>query len=106
MRLRIVLPKVNPEAITVPTRCAFADEYSLHHNGNDTMLPRWLAEGFWYLSTFVRDHTSHPAWEHTIAREPGYFAHAYARLDALASWFFSGEYPWIDEEEGWAYKNV
>jgi hypothetical protein len=24
MRLRIVLPKVNPEAITVPTRCASA----------------------------------------------------------------------------------
>ena len=24
MRLRIVLPKVNPEAITVPTRCAYA----------------------------------------------------------------------------------
>ncbi len=23
MRLRIVLPKVNPEAITVPTRCAY-----------------------------------------------------------------------------------
>jgi hypothetical protein len=25
MRLRIVLPKVNPEAITVPTRCSDAD---------------------------------------------------------------------------------
>lgn len=25
MRLRIVLPKVNPEAMTVPTRCAYAD---------------------------------------------------------------------------------
>ena len=24
MRLRIVLPKVNPEAITVPTRCVYA----------------------------------------------------------------------------------
>ncbi len=24
MRLRIVLPKVNPEAIEVPTRCAYA----------------------------------------------------------------------------------
>ncbi len=24
MRLRIVLPKVKPEAITVPTRCAYA----------------------------------------------------------------------------------
>ena len=24
MRLRIILPKVNPEAITVPTRCVYA----------------------------------------------------------------------------------
>ena len=24
MRLRILLPKVNPQAITVPTRCAYA----------------------------------------------------------------------------------
>jgi hypothetical protein len=24
MRLRIMLPKVNPEAITVPSRCAYA----------------------------------------------------------------------------------
>ena len=24
MRLRILLPKVNPEAITVPTRCVYA----------------------------------------------------------------------------------
>ena len=84
----------------------FADEYYPHHNGNDTMLPRWLAEGFWCLSTWVRDHTSHPAWEKTIAQEPEYFSHAYNRLDELASWFFSGECPWIDEEKGWAYRNV
>jgi hypothetical protein len=25
MRLRIVLPKVNPQAITVPTRCVYPD---------------------------------------------------------------------------------
>lgn len=84
----------------------FADEYYLHHNGDDTMLPRWLADGFWYLSTFVRGHTSHPAWEKTIAQEPEYFSHAYDRLDDLASWFFGGECPWIDEEKGWAYKNI
>jgi hypothetical protein len=84
----------------------FADEYYPHHNGNDTMLPRWLADGFWYLSTFVRGHTSHPAWEKIVAQEPEYFSHAYERLDDLASWFFSGECPWIDEEKGWAYKNV
>jgi hypothetical protein len=84
----------------------FADEYYLHKNEDDTMLPRWLADGFWYLSTFVRDHTSHPAWEQTIACEPEYFSHAYTRLDDLASWFFSGCCPWIDEEKGWTYKSI
>lgn len=84
----------------------FADEYYPYHNGNDTMLPRWLAEGFWYLSTIVRGQTSHPAWEKTIAQEPEYFSRACDRLDELASWFFSGQCPWRDEERGWAYKSV
>ena len=79
----------------------FADAYYLRKNEHDTMLPRWLAEGFWYLSTFVRAHTSHPAWQQTIAREPEYFSKSYERLNALASWFFSGELPWTDEEKGW-----
>ncbi|HEU5375780.1 MAG TPA: hypothetical protein VFV38_10105 [Ktedonobacteraceae bacterium] len=78
---------------------SFADEYYPHHFGNDTMLPRWLAEGFWSLSTFIREHISHPAWANTIAREPAYFAHAYERLDDLASWLFRGECPWIEEDK-------
>src|SRR6185437_11432252 len=78
----------------------FADAYYIQKN--ETLLPQWLADGFWYLSTFVRGHTSHPAWEQTIAEEPEYFSQAYERLDALASWFFSGQSPWTDEEKGWA----
>ncbi|HEU5383595.1 MAG TPA: hypothetical protein VFV38_49985 [Ktedonobacteraceae bacterium] len=77
----------------------FADEYYPHSLGNDTLLPRWLAEGFWSLSTFVREHT---AWANTIAREPAYFAHAYERLDDFASWLFRGERPWLEEDKGGA----
>jgi hypothetical protein len=84
----------------------FTDGYFLKKNENDTMLPRWLADGFWFVSTFVRGHTSHPAWEQTIAREPEYFSNAYALLDDLASWFFTGDCPWIDEEKGWAQRGV
>jgi len=68
----------------------------------DTMLPRWLAEGFWYISDFVEDWTSHPAWEKDRSREPDYFRKAYYRLHGLASWFFSGEPPGKDVEEWWA----
>jgi hypothetical protein len=31
-----------------------------------------------------------------------YFQKAYERLHCLASWFFEGEPPWKDVEQGWA----
>lgn len=34
-----------------------------------TYVPRWLAEGFWYVHDFVEGHTSHPAWKGKIAAE-------------------------------------
>ncbi|HEU5382575.1 MAG TPA: hypothetical protein VFV38_44780 [Ktedonobacteraceae bacterium] len=72
-----------------------------HMQAQQMMLPRWLASGFWYLSIFVREHTSHPVWKKWIAQEPEYFQKAYERLNALASWFFEGQSPWEDEEKGW-----
>lgn len=62
-------------------------------------LPRWLASGFWYLSQFVRDWTSHPAWKEKYARDPDYFDKAYERLDGLALWFFEGLSPWAADEK-------
>jgi hypothetical protein len=66
------------------------------------MFPAWLAEVFWDLSHFVRDWTTHEAWDMRRAREPEYFNKAYQRLDELAFWFFTGNCPWMDEEKGWA----
>ena len=66
------------------------------------LLPDWLAELFWYTPEFVIDWTSHEAWEKDRAREPEYFEKAYLRLRHLASWFFTGNCPWLDEEKGWA----
>lgn len=67
----------------------------------DIMLPRWLAEGFWYVPQFTWDWTSHPSWEKKRASEPDYFKKAYNRLHSLADWFFTGRSPWIDEEKEW-----
>jgi hypothetical protein len=39
MRLRIVLPKVNPKAITVPTRCAYPDCSGRKVHLRDTVYP-------------------------------------------------------------------
>ena len=54
------------------------------------------------MSTFVRDYTSHPYWEKIFADEPEYYTKVCKRLDDLASWFFEGQIPWTNEEEGWA----
>jgi hypothetical protein len=66
------------------------------------LLPDWLAEFFWSVPEEVIGWTSHEAWEKMRAREPEYFKKAYLRLKLLASWFFTGQCPWLDEEEGWA----
>ena len=66
----------------------FAVDYMLKKK--DTLLPRWIAEGFWYIPEFTRNWTSHSSWEKYRAREPEYFKKAYEHLDALALWFFTG----------------
>ena len=60
------------------------------------MVPRWLADGYYYLSTFVRDWTTHPAWAKQTAPEQEYYDAAYERLHFLAEWFFSGQCPFRD----------
>lgn len=65
-------------------------------------LPRWLAEGFWYVATFVEGHTSHPAWKKTIAVDQSYYDKAYERLRDLADWFFTGHCGYLDPEKHFA----
>lgn len=54
-------------------------------------LERWIAEGFWYVSWFVKDWTTHPAWLNRDPERRPYFEECYERLHDLASWFFTGE---------------
>lgn len=55
-------------------------------------IPRWLAEGFWLLDTFVSDWSSHASFPRPLPSE--YYAAAYARLHDLAYWLFVGENPY------------
>ena len=59
-------------------------------------VPRWLADGFWYVATYVEGHTAHPAWKEKIAADPSYYNRAYERLRDLADWFFSGHCGYLD----------
>ena len=51
-------------------------------------LERWLVVGFWYMSSWVRDWTTHPNFPRPEPSE--YYENALRRLDELAFWFFSG----------------
>ena len=65
-------------------------------------VPRWLAEGFWYVYEFTKGHTSHPAWAAKIAREPDYYEKAYERLFYLAERFFVGRCSFLDPDKEFA----
>jgi hypothetical protein len=54
-------------------------------------IDRWLADGFWYLSTYVRGHTMHPDFPRIHPQE--YYEKAFQQLDRLALWFFAGSTP-------------
>jgi hypothetical protein len=56
------------------------------------LLERWLVEGFWFMSWFVKDWTTHPSFPRPQPRE--YHEKALKRLDDLTYWFFLGQSPY------------
>ena len=87
--------------------CRAYDAHERHvagigYGADATPLPRWLAEGFWYVGWFVRDWTTHPAWAERAALEQDYYDTAYERLFLLAEWFFTGDCPYTDPAQGFA----
>lgn len=59
----------------------------------EAQLPRWLAEGFWYMADFVKAHSSHPSFPRVYPAD--YYEAAYQRLWDLAEWFFTGKIPYL-----------
>ncbi len=55
-------------------------------------IPRWLAEGYWYLDWYVRKWTSHEAFPRP--HSSSYYEEAYERIHDLAYWLFFGESPY------------
>ena len=54
----------------------------------------WIAQGFWYCNTFIRDWTSHP----NFPRPPeGAYQDALRLLDELADFLFFGQSPYADD---------
>ena len=54
----------------------------------------WIAQGFWFCDTWIRDHTSHP----NFPRPPEEaYRDALALLDDLAYFLFMGQSPYNDD---------
>lgn len=51
-------------------------------------IPRWVAEGFWYVDSWVREWSSHESFPRPHG--DAYYEAAYERLHALAFWLFTG----------------
>ena len=75
------------------TRLITAMQRCCEEIGESETLDRWMAEGFWYVPSSVRDWTTHPNFPKV--HEPEYYETAYQRLDDLAYWFFVGESPYL-----------
>jgi hypothetical protein len=57
----------------------------------------WLAEGFFFMSTWVRDHTAHPNFRRPEPRS--YYDACLERLWVLADWFFRGYHTYQEPHE-------
>ncbi len=57
------------------------------------LLERRLAEGFYELSTWVRDWSTHPNFPRPAPES--YHSACLERLEDLADWFFRGESPYL-----------
>ncbi|MEB2843984.1 hypothetical protein GAO09_09245 [Rhizobiales bacterium RZME27] len=77
------------------SRLCHAMHDACHAQAAEEGTQRWIAEGFWYLQRFVPDWTRHGDFPRVY--EPEYYERAYARLDDLSEWFFTGVHPDLDE---------
>jgi hypothetical protein len=59
---------------------------------NTEHIERWIAEGFWFLSHFVKEWSSHENFPRPHSAD--YYDRAYGRLHDLSYWCFVGESPY------------
>lgn len=64
---------------------------------HDAPIPRWVADGFWYLDWWVEDWSSHECFPRPHGE--AYYSAAYERLHALAFWLFTGSPMYEGEDE-------
>ena len=81
---------------TAFNRLSSAMKACVESKSDDSMLERWVAEGFWYVPRFVREWATHPDFPKIYKAD--YYDRAFTRLDDLAYWYFMGESPYESGE--------
>ena len=72
--------------------------YCLNFN-EDKHLDRFFASGFWYISHFVKDWTSHENFREKNILDDDYYEKVYEIIYDLSFWYFMNESPYMDKEE-------
>ncbi len=78
-------------------RLTSAMEACCRAKAGEELVERWVAEGFWYLSWFGKDWTTHPNFPRWRTEE--YYQVAYEYLDGLAYSFFVDDADWVSSSE-------
>jgi hypothetical protein len=55
------------------------------------VVEKWIAEGFWYCSSFIKDWSTHSNFPKIYSSE--YYEKSYNLLNDLAFYFFTGNHP-------------
>lgn len=55
-------------------------------------IPRWIAEGFWFVDWYVKEWSRHPNFPRPF--DDRYYERSYERLHDLAYWLFMGRSPY------------
>jgi hypothetical protein len=80
------------------SRLEKAMRWACEHFQRHDQLDRWMADGFYEVSRFVRAWTSHPNFPRPEPEQ--YYKDSIERLDDLADWFFRG-YHAYNEPHHW-----
>lgn len=89
--LRGESPEWNKAAFSCLER---AMRWTCEHFQDHDQLDRWLAEGFYYVSWFIRDWTAHPGF--TRPEPQQYYSDCIQRIGDLADWFFHGTNDYVE----------
>jgi hypothetical protein len=66
-------------------------------NENSESIEKWVASVFWYMSSFVKEHTLHPEFPRPY--DPDYYRRAFLLIGELGTWLFTGNCPVINSDE-------